>query len=184
MIRSPTTSGASIRSADSADVPAIAAIFNHAIEHTTASFWTEPRPEHEIADAMADAGDRYPWLVAEAKAVADNAIAGFAWSKPWSPRCGYASAVEVSVYVAEAHRGRGVGGELYRALLEALRKRGFRSAIAAIALPNEASVRLHERRGFRHAGTLEAVGEKFGRVLDVGYWQVRLNQEERPPWRP
>lgn len=158
-----------MRHARTDDASAIAAIYNDAIARTTSSFWTEPRPVQEIRAAIPAGESAHPWLVAD-----DSGVAGFAWSKPWNPREAYARTVEVSVYVAECARGRGIARALYDQLFGRLATLGHRRVIAGIALPNEASVRLHESVGMRRVGVFEAIGEKFGREIDVGYWQGRL----------
>ncbi|MEL6328747.1 MAG: N-acetyltransferase family protein [Planctomycetota bacterium] len=159
-----------VRHARTDDASAIAAIYNDAIARTTSSFWTEPRPVEEIRAAIPAEASGHPWLVAE-----EACVVGFAWSKPWNPREAYARTVEVSVYVAEGARGRGVGRALYETLFDRLAGLGHRRVIAGIALPNEASVRLHEAMGMRPVGIFEGIGEKFGREIDVGYWQGRLS---------
>lgn len=159
-----------IRLATPSDVPAITAIYNDAIAKTVASFWTSPRPESDAAEQLAAAGDRYPWLVAER----EGEVVGWAQSKPWNPRDAYARTCELTIYIAESARGLGVGGALYADLIERLRTLGYANIIGGITLPNEASVRLHESAGFEKAAHFVGVGEKFGQVLDVGYWQLRL----------
>jgi len=177
-----------VRSAVSDDVPEITRIFNHWIACDTASFYTSPRPEHEIAEQIARAGDRYPWLVAIEDDVEDGGagterphsprLLGAAWSKAWNPREAYAGSVEVSVYVAPDSTGRGVGGQLYCGLIPMLDDLGYRTLLAGITLPNPTSVRLHEKFGFVKVAHFREVGYKFDRWLDVGYWQ-RLHRS--PP---
>ncbi len=159
-----------IRDARPDDVPAIAAIYNDAIVRTTASAWTEPRPEAEIAGDLAKATARHPWLVGEA----GGRVVGVVWAKPWNIRDGYARTIETSVYIDESARGMGVGTGLYGALLPRTREAGAREVMAVIALPNPASVRLHEAVGFRKMGVFRELYEKFGALHDVGYWQLRM----------
>ena len=159
-----------VRPATPDDVPAINHITNWAIAHTHAHFATEPERLEDTAAQLDAADDRYPWLVAET----DGAVVAFARAKPWNPRGAYAASVEISVYVLPDHHARGVGRSLYERLLADLRARGFRQAIAGIALPNDASVRLHETIGMRHVGTFTDIGVKHGVWRDVGYWQMPL----------
>ena len=119
---------------------------------------------------------RYPWVVAAAGAD----VVGFARASPWKSRGAYAWTVEMGVYVCAAARGAGVGRALYDALVPMLREAGFHTALAGIALPNDASVRLHESIGMRAAGVLPSVGYKLGAWRDVGYWAMRL-AEGAPP---
>ncbi len=138
-----------------------------------------PTPETMRA-RMAALGDLYPWLVAEA----DGAVLGYAYASRFRERSAYRWAVETTVYVADGAQGRGVGRALYEALLTNLRAQGFTQAIAAISLPNDASVRLHEAVGFMTAGTYRQVGWKQGRWIDVGLWQIALAEAGPPVGEP
>ena len=154
------------------DAPEIARIYGDAIMKTAASFWTEPRPVSEIEQQMREGGDRYPWVVAGDP----GSLLGVAWSKRWNPRQGYDITAEVSVYIDEPARGKGVARSLYTDLIARLREIGFHNVIGGIALPNEASVRLHEGLGFKRVALFEQVGVKWDRVMDVGYWQLILRE--------
>jgi len=120
-----------------------------------------------------------PWLVAET----DSRFAGYAYLSPFRPRPAYRYGVEGSVYVEEAARGRGVGCILLTALIEAARGRGLRHVIGAISdsETSAASIRLHERLGFRRVGAYVQVGWKFGRWLDVTLMQLDLDPTGAPP---
>lgn len=159
-----------IRPAREQDLPAVTAIYNEAVEHSTGTFDTEPKTLAQMAEWFAGHGDGHPVLVAER----DGKIAGWASLSAWSGRCAYARSAEVSVYVDKAARGGGLGGELLDALLRAGRAAGAKQALARITQDNEASLRLHARRGFVEVGRLRRVGEKFGRVLDVHILQLSL----------
>ena len=115
---------------------------------------------------LQDAG--LPWLVAEDS----EGITGYAYAGPWNSRCAYRHSVEVSVYLRVDATGSGIGTALYRALFDRLEAAGTHVVIAGIALPNEASVALHERFGMRQVAHFEEVGFKFGSWIDVGYWQL------------
>lgn len=104
---------------------------------------------------------------------------GFAKASPHKARGAYAWAADVSVYVTKP--GRGLGRRLYEVLLETMRAQGFVTLVAGIALPNDASVGLHEAFGFRRCGTFSKVGFKHGAWRDVGYWQLQLNEAAVPP---
>ena len=160
----------SIRPVSPDDAAAIAAIYNHYVERTIVTF----EEEAVTPDAMAERIERvtagYPWLVC----TAPDGVIGYAYASAWHSRCAYRLTSETTVYVAGDRHRQGTGGALYRALLDALRARGFRCAIGAIALPNEASVSLHERLGFVKVGQFADVGFKLGRWIDVGYWQLML----------
>ncbi len=104
-------------------------------------------------------------------------LIGFARSGPWKTREAYSQTCEIGVYVRPEFHGKGVGKALYAALLPALRECGFRTVLAGIALPNPASVRLHESFGMTHFGTMHKVGYKFGQWWDVGYWELHWGEE-------
>ena len=115
---------------------------------------------------------RLPWLVADDR----GQVTGYAYAGKWKGRCAYRFSVESGIYLDPACTGRGIGAALYRALLARLAPLGVRVVIAGISLPNPASVALHERLGFEPAGRFREVGFKFGRWIDVGYWQAVLGE--------
>ncbi len=160
-----------IRTATIFDAEAVAAIYNHAIEHSDASLWYEPRPVEELRGQIERASERYPWLVAEE---GGGEVIGWACVRPWNPRDGYRHTVETTIYIHHEHKGRGVGRMLYDELFRLIREQGYRHAIAGISIPNPASVRLHEAMGMKRVALFPGIGEKFGKRVDVGYWQVTL----------
>lgn len=163
-----------IRDATLADAASIAALYNVHVLDTTVTFELDEVDELAMAARVADVQARgLPWLVLTSGA----RLLGYAYASPWKPRAGYARTVETSIYVAEAACGNGLGTLLYAALLARLRAAGLHGAIGGTALPNPASVALHERLGFEHVGVFPEVGCKFGRWIDVGYWYVRLEAE-------
>lgn len=111
-----------------------------------------------------------PWLIAEE----GSHVVGYAYAAPWRPRIGYRFSAEITVYLAPAHAGRGLGSKLYGQLFPMLQARRVHSVIGGIALPNEASVALHEKFGLRKVAHFAEVGFKFDRWIDVGYWQRTL----------
>jgi L-amino acid N-acyltransferase YncA len=160
---------ARIRPATPDDAGPIAAIYNHYITNTIVTFEETPIDGAEMAARMHDVTSAgLPWLVTEV----DGAVLGYAYATKWRTRIGYRFSVESSIYLAPTAVGRGFGGPLYEALLAALRERPIHSVIGGIALPNDASVALHERLGFREVARFREVGQKFGQWIDVGYWQV------------
>lgn len=160
-----------LRDAIPADAPAIAAIYNPYVTGTTISFEEDPVQEAEMARRVADVqAAGLPWLVAEA----DGVVIGYAYATKWRVRHAYRHSVESSVYLAPAAARRGVGSALYAALFERLRAGGYHLVIGGIALPNAASVALHEKMGYEKAAHFKQVGYKFGRWVDVGYWQKTL----------
>jgi len=160
-----------VRRATAGDLPAITGIYNEAVVKTTATFDTEPKSTGERRAWLAAHGPRHPVLVAEQ----DGSVVGWASLSEWSDRAAYADTAEVSVYVAESHRGQGIGRELLRALLAEAQEAGIHAAIGRVAEGNEASMRLLAHAGFEHVGTMREVGRKFGKLLDVCLMQKILN---------
>jgi len=159
-----------VRPAALADLEAITAIYNEAILTTTATFDTEVKTVDDRLEWFRSHGGRFAVIVA----VADGHVAGWASLSRWSDRSAYDDTAETSVYVASAHRGRGIGGELYAALIAGARRDRFHTLLARVAGESAASLRLHERCGFRTVGTMREVGRKFGRLLDVHLLQLML----------
>ncbi len=129
---------------------------------------------------MSEGMPRHPWLVA----LEEGSVTGYAYASQHRTRAAYRWAVDVSVYVAGCHRGRGVGLGLYTVLFDILRAQGYRSAHAGITLPNPGSVALHESMGFVPVGVYRSVGWKLGRWHDVGWWQLQLNGMGAEPSEP
>lgn len=157
------------------DAAAVAAIYNHYIEHTIATFEERTLSAAAIGERIAAIGATYPYLVAETRA----GVAGFAYASRWHERCSYRLSVETSVYLDAGSIGAGLGTELYGRLLDALGEGGYHCAIGGIALPNDASVALHEKLGFERVAHFKEVGRKFERWIDVGYWQRLLGSAAR-----
>lgn len=165
-----------IRRATPADAPAIAAIYNGYVEGTVISFETEPVPVEEMAGRIQDRLSRYDWLVAERQ----GALIGYAYYGQFRTRAAYDHVVESTVYIAEDAVGLGLGQRLYAEMIDSARSKGFREVIGVIALPNDASERLHERMGFVLVGRLPRVGFKFGRYIDVSFWQLSTADASAP----
>ena len=160
-----------IRPATTADAARICTIYNHYVTTTTVSFEEQAVTAPEMAQRIADVDAAgLPWLVLEV----DGALAGYAYATKWRVRPAYRYSVESSVYLDPAYAGRGLGRMLYATLLDRLRERDLHIVIGGIALPNDASAGLHEALGFRKAAHFSEVGKKFGRWLDVGYWELKL----------
>lgn len=170
-----------IRRATANDAAAIAAIYAPYVTATIVSFETEPPDAAEMARRIAEVGDTHPWLVACGD---DDAVRGYAYACPFRARPAYRFTVETTVYLADDAHRRGIGSFLYHALLPVLERQGFAQAIAAITLPNEASVRLHEGLGFHQVGTYERVGFKFREWRSVGLWQRGLLDLSTRPEEP
>jgi phosphinothricin acetyltransferase len=170
-----------LRAATENDAAAIAEIYRPYVTDTAVSFETEPPDAEAIRARMAGAGPLYPWFVALDPA---GAILGYAYAAAFRTRPAYRFAVETTVYVRRDAHGRGIGRALYERLIDTLERQGFAQAIAAITLPNAASVGLHERLGFVAAGVYRSVGHKLGSWHDVGLWQRPLAEPQIPPTEP
>lgn len=171
-----------IRAATLQDAAAIASIYAPYVTGSSVSFEMSPPDPAEMEKRMAAGGDLYPWFVATEDE--GEPIIGYAYATQFRPRPAYHYVVETSVYLDPAHHGRGAGRLLYEALIQRLEKQRFAQAIAAITLPNDASVKLHEAFGFVSAGVYRQVGYKGGRWLDVGLWQRALAPATNPPTEP
>lgn len=162
-----------VRDAVPADLPAVVAIHTHYVLRTTITFNTEVRPPREWLERYDTeiAPGPYHLLVAEL----GGEVAGYVETLRFRPKPAYDRSVEVSIYLAPDATGRGLGSALYGELLARLEADDrFHRAYAIIALPNDASVAFHERWGFAHRGTLTETGYKFGRYLDVAYYERDL----------
>ncbi len=161
-----------IRQAAPADAEAIVAIYNHYIATSIATFEEEAVDAGEMRARMAavDAAG-LPWLVAER----EGTLLGYAYATRWRGRPAYRFSCEITVYLASDALGKGIGTALYGALFPRLEAQGLHLVIGGIALPNEASVALHERFGMTKTAHFHEVGFKFGQWVDVAFWERRLS---------
>jgi phosphinothricin acetyltransferase len=168
-----------IRDSQPDDVPAIAAIYRHAVLHGRASFELTPPDGPEMAARRAAlAGAGFPHIVA----TLGDEIVGYAYAGPYRPRPAYANTVENSVYVRHDRHGQGVGRALLGRLIAEAERRGFRQMIAVIGdSANRSSIELHRSLGFTHAGTLRSVGWKHERWLDSVLMQRALGPGDTSP---
>ncbi|MFZ1741320.1 MAG: arsinothricin resistance N-acetyltransferase ArsN1 family B [Pontixanthobacter sp.] len=158
-----------VRAAHSGDSEACAAIYAPFVTDSWVSFEAAPPDAQEMAQRIADYSASHAWLVAET----DGKIAGFAYGSQHRSRMAYASSCDVTVYAAPEYARQGVGRALYAELLPQLARK-YHAAFAGIALPNPASVALHEAAGFTLVGIYREVGFKLGEWRDVGWWQRLL----------
>ncbi|QWW68778.1 GNAT family N-acetyltransferase [Rhizobium sp. WYJ-E13] len=160
-----------IRDATEADLPVVRDIYNHAVEHTTA-IWNETLVDldNRLEWFKTRKGRGFPVIVAET----DGKVAGYASYGDWRAFDGYRHTVEHSVYVDKDCRGAGIGEKLMRALIERASAANVHVMIAGIESENAASIKLHEKLGFRIAGTFSEVGIKFGRWLDLTCMELRV----------
>lgn len=149
----------------------IAQIYNHYVKESVITFEEEPVTDSEMAARIAEVRSAsLPWLIAEDS----SQLTGYAYAAPWRKRSAYRFSVESTVYVAPEWVGRGVGSLLYGVFLPILQAQQIHAVMGGIALPNEASIVLHEKFGFRKVAEFHQVGFKFNRWIDVGYWQRLL----------
>jgi len=160
-----------IRMASIKDAGDIAGIYNDYIARTVITFEEREVTASEMAQRINEVlSASLPWLVAHRS----GQVTGYTYANKWKTRSAYRFSVETAVYINPDSIGEGLGSELYEALFAALRERGVHVAVAGIALPNERSIALHEKFGLRKVAHFEEVGFKFGKWIDVGYWQKVL----------
>ena len=160
-----------VRMATPEDAEALAGIYNHYVAETIVTFEEEPVTASEMSRRIREVrGAGLPWLIVEQ----NGTVAGFAYATPWRSRPAYRYSTEVTVYVTPERMRLGIGSVIYSSLLEALRGQGIHAAMGGIALPNDASIALHEKLGFKKVAHFEQAGFKFNRWIDVGYWQRLL----------
>ena len=169
-----------IRLATADDGEAVAAIYRPVVADTAISFETTLPDRHEMTRRIAETLPSYPWLVCDV----DGRTAGYAYASRHRVRGAYQWSVDTSVYIGEDHRRRNIGRGLYTSLFAILAAQGYFNAFAGIALPNPASVALHEAMGFEPIGVYRRVGYKLDRWHDVGWWQLMLKQHEETPGVP
>ena len=159
-----------IRPATTGDASRITGIYNHYVRSTIVTFDEEPIKRTAVAARIADTVVSFPYLVEEE----NGHVRAFAYASPWKSRGAYRQTAETTIYLDPECTGLGIGSRLYTQLIEALRERGIHALLGGIALPNPASIALHEKLGFTKVAQLKEVGRKFGRWIDVGYWELIL----------
>ena len=168
-----------IRQATKEDTSACLHIYAPFVTDSPASFEREVPSLEEFSKRIEKCNQTHAWIVAED----DTGILGYAYGSTHRGRYAYQWSAEVSVYLAESARGKGLGPKLYADLFDRLKQRGYVRAFAGITLPNDASVRFHQSFGFESIGVFSAIGYKFGKWHDVGWWQkdiVPLPKEPNP----
>jgi len=158
-----------IRPALPADAQDIARIYNYYILNSVISFEEQVVTAQAMVERLNEVGAAsLPWIVVERS----GSVVGFAYASRWKDRSAYHYSVESTIYLESAVLGAGYGTQLYQSLLTELRRKEVHTVIGGVALPNPASIRLHEKLGFRKVAHFKEVGLKFGRWVDVGYWQL------------
>lgn len=156
-----------IRKVKLSDSRYISEIYNHYVNNTVVTFEEELVLENNMVARVEMISSEFPFGVYEE----DGKIIGYTYANKWKARSAYRFSVETTVYLHPDFKHRGVGTKLYKWLLVQLKEIGIHSAFGGIALPNEASVKLHEKMGFEKVAHMKEVGYKFDQWIDVGYWQ-------------
>jgi L-amino acid N-acyltransferase YncA len=159
-----------LRSCTVDDAARICDIYNHYVLETAITFEESVVSPTEMAQRILDVTSRLPWLVWER----DGEILGYAYASPWKVRSAYKNSVESTVYLAPTATGQGIGTKLYAALIADLRRRGLHCVVGGAALPNPASIALHEKLGFIKVAQFREIGFKHDRWIDVAYWELIL----------
>ncbi len=152
------------------DARQICDIYNYYIENTIITFEEENVSLIEMEKRINETTASLPWFVYQQ----DGQILGYAYANKWKGRCAYRFSVESTVYVKNDVLGKGVGSKLYKRLIDELNDKSMHSIIGGIALPNERSQKMHEKFGFKKVAHFSEVGFKFGKWIDVGYWELLL----------
>jgi L-amino acid N-acyltransferase YncA len=169
-----------LRLAQPSDAAGILDIYAPYIRDTSYTFETEVPSQESFARRIETYLDNWPWLVCEI----NGTIAGYAYGARYRERTGYQWCVESSIYIHDDYLRANIGRALYDALIDILRRQGYRNVYAVINLPNDRSVRFHESRGFAWFATYENVGYKLGRWKNVGWWQRIINEYNDEPQAP
>jgi len=164
-----------IRSVNINDAEAICDLYNYYVVNTTFCFEELPVSLKDMETRIRDISAVYPWLVFEE----DDKIIAYAYVNKWKERSAYRYSVEDSIYVRHGYGGKGIGKKLLAALLDEVRKTKIHTIIAGITFPNESSIALHEKAGFRKVAHFSEVGFKFGRWIDIGYWELPPSDFEK-----
>lgn len=159
-----------IRDAKIEDAQDICGIYNHYIKNTPITFETERVSKNTMVERIVNISENFFWIVYEE----DGRILGYAYASSFKSRSAYNNSVECSIYIRADEKGKGIGSTLLSQLINRCRKRGFHTIIGTITLPNESSIALHEKFGFKKAAHFKEVGYKFNTWIDVGSWQLLL----------
>ena len=165
-----------IRLATTEDADSILDIYRPYVVETAISFEAEGPTIDDMKGRIAKTLSLFPWLISEE----DGVITGYAYAGPHRSRCAYSWSVESTVYLRRGCQGKGIGKKLYGELINRLKTQGAFNILGVIALPNEASVGLHESFGFKKIAEFKDIGFKLGKWWDVGYWQLQLQKPLKP----
>ncbi|MGB5417847.1 N-acetyltransferase family protein [Algibacter sp.] len=145
-------------------------IYNYYVLNTTATFDIEPIKIEAFTEKLVLISSEYPFIVYEE----ENEILGYAYGSQFRPRAAYNYVAESTVYVKHTAHGKQIGTKLYAELIRLLKETDLHSVLGVLTIPNEGSIKLHEKFGFEQVANLKEVGFKFGEWLNVGIWQLKL----------
>lgn len=162
-----------VRTVKLKDANEISEIYNYYILNSIVTFEETPVTVGEMREKIKSINSKLPWIVYEK----DQQILGYAYASEWKSRCSYKYSVESTIYLRQGEEKKGVGTSLYTELIERLINIGFHVVIGGISLPNDASIALHEKLGFKKIAHFKEVGYKFENWVDVGYWELMINKK-------
>ncbi len=171
---------ANVRDASELDGEACAAIYAPYVIESAITFEIDPPGPEQMSSRIAAAVRAHAWVVLEE----EGRVVGYAYGGPFNSRPAYRFSCEVSVYLERGRRRTGGGRALYEELFARLAERGYRTAVAGMTLPNEASVGLHRAMGFETVGTYRRIGWKHGAWHDVAWVQRAIATGQDPPAEP
>ncbi|MGE5943295.1 MAG: N-acetyltransferase family protein [Flavobacteriales bacterium] len=159
-----------IRDVNIHDAKQIVNIYNYYVLNSVVTFDKNPFSEKDFIERIETISSQYPFIVFEE----DAHILGYAYANMFRQKPAYKNTVETTIYLKNDEQGRRIGTELYTELLKKIKEQNYHAVIGGLTLPNEASVRLHEKLGFKQVAHFKEVGFKFNRWLDVGFWELIL----------
>ena len=162
-----------LRSVHTKDAGQIAEIYNYYVLNSIFTFEESPVSKQEMSKRIKTIISKFPWVVYEK----DQQILGYAYASPWKSRSAYLHSAEITVYLKQSATKKGLGHLLYSELIQRLVKLNFYALMGGIALPNDPSIALHEKLGFVKVAHFKSVGFKFNKWIDVGYWELLINEK-------
>lgn len=157
-----------IRQFQETDIEQLLEIYNYYVLNTVVTFDIEPLSLVSFEKKLTHINKDYPFFVYEE----NNEILGYAYASKWRLKAAYNKTVETTVYLKDGYGGRQIGSKLYKTLLDRLKDLEYHVVLGGLTLPNDASVKLHEKFGFEQVSHFKEVGKKFDTWLDVGFWQL------------
>jgi phosphinothricin acetyltransferase len=157
-----------IRPVNTADALAVSGIYNYYVANTVVSFEEERVSAAEMENRIRKVTAKFPWFVWEE----DGTVLGYTYVNTWKERIAYRYSVEDSLYVQNGRAGQGIGGKLFAHLLETVKQTDIHAVVGGITLPNERSIAIHEKFGFKKIAQFNEIGFKMNKWLDVGYWEL------------